>query len=262
MAAHELCPLRTSFFHERILEVKNLHVRPLLLGLSLLACAVVAQAQTAGAANNPSQNVFHLSAAGQVEVVQDTLMLSLTSTREGADAAVVQAELRKALDSALAEVKKSAQAGEMDVRTGSFSVNPRYGKEGKINGWQGRAELILEGRDFPRITQAAARATTMSIGNISFGLSREQRAKVQTEAQAQAIERFKARAIEITKAFGFANYSFREVTVDASDSGFPGPRPMAMEARAFSKSADAAPVAVEPGKSIVQVNVSGSVQAR
>ncbi|WP_028605600.1 SIMPL domain-containing protein [Ottowia thiooxydans] len=240
----------------------NLGLRPLLLGLALFTSAAVAHAQGSPLALNSSQNVFHLSAAGQVEVVQDTLMLSLVATREGSEAAGVQAELRKALDSALAEVKKSAQAGDMNVSTGTFSVNPRYGKEGKINGWQGRAELILEGRDFPRITQAAARATSMPIGNIAFGLSREQRAKVQTEAQVQAIERFKARAAEITKAFGFAGYGLREVTVDASDSGFPGPRPMAMEARAFSKSADAAPVAVEPGKSLVQVTVSGSVQAR
>ena len=228
-----------------------------------LCAAAGAHAQTSALAPAaPAQNVFHLSAAGQVEVLQDMLALSLTTTREGADAAGVQSELRKALDAALAEVKKTAQPGEMDVRTGTFSVNPRYGKEGKISGWQGRAELLLEGRDFPRITQAAARVTTMSIGNIAFGLSRDQRAKVQTEAQSQAIERFKARAAEITKAFGFSGYGLREITVDSNDAGFSGPRPMALEARAFSKASDAGPVAVEPGKSTVQVNVSGSVQAR
>ncbi|MGB3071858.1 MAG: SIMPL domain-containing protein [Ottowia sp.] len=234
----------------------------LLAALALCAAGTAAHAQAPQAAPAPSQNVFHLSAAGQVEVVQDMLTLSLTATREGSNAAGVQDELRKALDAALAEVKKTAQPGQMDVRTGTFSVNPRYGKDSKINGWQGHAELLLEGRDFPRITQAAARATTMSIGNVSFNLSREQRAKVQSEAQAEAIERFKARATEITKAFGFGGYSLKEVTVDSNDAGFPGPRPMAMQARGFSKEADAAPVAVEPGKSVVQVTVSGSVQAR
>lgn len=226
------------------------------------AAATTAKAQTPQNALPTPQNVFHLSATGQVDVVQDTLMLSLSAKREGADPAGVQDELRKALDAALAEVKKTAQPGQMDVRTGNFSVNPRYGKDSKIAGWQGYAELVLEGKDFPRITQAAARATSMSIGNIAFNLSREQRAKVQTEAQAQAIERFKARASEITKAFGFGSYGLREVTVDSNDAGFPGPRPMAMQARGFSKEADAAPVAVEPGKSLVQVTVSGSVQAR
>lgn len=225
--------------------------------------ATAANAQTPQTASVAPQNVFHLSATGQVEVVQDTLMLLLNAKREGADAAGVQDELRKVLDAALAEVKKTAQPGQMDVRTGNFSVNPRYGKDSKITGWQGQAELVLEGRDFPRITQAAARASSMPIGHIAFNLSREQRAKVQTEAQAQAIERFKARASEITKAFGFGGYSLREVTLDSNDAGFPGPRPMAMQARGFSsKEADSAPVSVEPGKSVVQVTVSGSVQAR
>lgn len=206
------------------------------------------------------QNVLQLSASGQVEVLQDLLTLSLSTSREGADAAGVQAELRKALDAALAQVKTSAQPGQMDVRTGDFSIHPRYNRDGKISGWQGRAELVLEGRDFARITQAAARASTMTIGNVSFGLSREQRARVEGEAQAQAIERFKAKADEIVKAFGFTGYTLREVQVSSDDGGYqPRMYGMAKEARAMS--ADA-PVPVEPGKSIVQATVSGSVQAR
>ena len=83
----------------------------------------------------PPQNVLQLSATGLVEVQQDLLTLSLSTTREGADAANVQADLRKAVDAALTEVKKTAQAGQMDVRSGDFNVHPRYGRDGKINGW-------------------------------------------------------------------------------------------------------------------------------
>ena len=65
---------------------------------------------------------------------------------------------------------------------------------------------------------------------------------------------------EIAKAFGFAGYTLREVSVSSDDSGFqPRMYGMAREARAMA--ADA-PVPVEPGKSIVQATVSGSVQAR
>ncbi len=205
------------------------------------------------------QNVLQLSATGQVEVMQDLLTLSLTTAREGADAANVQAELRKTLDAALAQVKTTAQPGQMDVRTGDFSIHPRYNRDGKISGWQGRAELVLEGRDFPRITQAAARAAGMTIGNVAFGLSREQRARVEGEAQSIAIERFKAKAGEIAKAFGFAGYSLREVAI-SGDSEAPMPRMYGM-AKAQAMAADA-PVPVEPGKTLVQVTVSGTVQAR
>ena len=224
-------------------------------GLALVFAAAGAFAQTLP----PPQNVLQLSASGTVEVQQDLLSLSLTTTREGADANAVQAQLKGALDAALAEARKAAQPGQLDVRTGHFGLHPRYGRDGKITAWHGTAELVLEGRDFPRITQTAGRIHTMTVGNVSFGLSREQRAKVEGEAQLLAIERFKAKAGELAKGFGFSAYSLREVAVHSNDQGFPRPRMMEMAGKAAS--ADAA-VPVEAGKSTVMVTVSGSVQLR
>jgi len=205
------------------------------------------------------QNVLQLTAAGAVEVQQDLLSMTLTTTRDAADAATVQAQLKTALDAALAEAKKSAQPGQLDVRTGNFSLSPRYTKDGKINGWQGSTELVLEGRDFPRITQAAGRVTTLTVGNVGFGLSREQRAKTEAEAQNIAIDNFKQKAGELAKGFGFSGYTLREVSVNANDAGPIRPRMMAMQAKSFSS--DSA-VPVEAGKTSVVVNVSGSVQLK
>lgn len=220
-----------------------------------LAIPVCAMAQTVP----PPQNVLQLSASGSVEVQQDLLSLSLTTSRDGSDASVVQAQLKTALDAALAEAKKAAQPGQLDVRTGNFGLHPRYSQGGKISGWQGTAELVLEGRDFARITQTAGKIQTMTLGQVSFGLSREQRAKVEGEAQAIAIERFKGKAGELARGFGFSGYSLREVAVNANDQGFvPRQRMMAMEK---SAQADMA-VPVEAGKSTVMVTVSGSVQLR
>lgn len=95
------------------------------------------------------ENVLQLSASGSVEVPQDLLTMTLSTTREGQDPAVVQGQLKVALDAALTEARKSAQAGQLDVRTGNFSLYPRYSQQGRIGSWQGTAELVLEGRDFP-----------------------------------------------------------------------------------------------------------------
>ena len=227
---------------------------------ALLACAGAVFAQNSGAAAEP-RNVVQLSATGTVEVQQDLLVLNLVASKEAADAATVQAHLRQALDAALAEAKRSALPGQMDVRTGAFGLYPRYDKDGKINGWQGRAELVLEGRDFARITATAGKVQTMAIQQVTFGLSREARARVEGEAQTQAIDQFKARAGELAKGFGFASYSLREVAVNSNEMQ-PGPRPrmMAMEAKAGSFSDASVPV--EAGKAQVVVNVSGSVQMR
>jgi uncharacterized protein YggE len=84
---------------------------------------------------------------------------------------------------------------------------------------------------------------------------------VETEAQSLAIERFKTKAAELAKGFGFGGYTLREVAVNANDQGFiPRPRMMGMEAKA-AMAQDAA-VPVEAGKTSVIVTVSGSVQLR
>ena len=222
--------------------------------LAMVACAGAAAAQTP-----PSQNVLQLSANGTVEVQQDMLSMTLSTTRDAAEAATVQTQLKAALDAALTEARKNAQPGQLDVRTGNFSLSPRYTREGKINGWQGSTELVLEGRDFPRITQTAGRISTLTVGNVGFGLSNEQRAKVETEAQSIAIENFKQKASELAKGFGFSGYTLREVSVNANEGGPIRPRMMAAQAK--SMSADA-PVPIEAGKTTVVVNVSGAVQLR
>jgi predicted secreted protein len=206
------------------------------------------------------QNVAQLSASGSVEVQQDLLSISMSTTSGGTDAGVVQTQLKQALDSALAQAKQAAAPGQMDVRTGNFSLYPRYGKDGKINGWQGSTELVLEGKDFPRITGTAGKIQTLTMSNVSFALSRDQRARVEGEAQAQAIERFKAKAGEVARNFGFSSYTLREVSVNANDQGSP-PRPRMLAMSAKAEMSDAS-IPVEAGKSTVLVTVSGSVQMK
>ena len=229
----------------------------------MAACAALAASSAAGnaMAQNiaPPQNVLQLTASGSVEVQQDMLSMTLTTTRDATDAATVQSQLKAAVDAALAEARKNAQPGQLDVQTGNFSLSPRYTREGKINGWQGSAEVVLEGRDFPRITQTAGRISTLNVGNVGFALSREQRAKSETEAQTIAIENFKQKATTLAKGFGFSGYTLREVSVNANEGGPIRPRAMAAQAKSFS--ADA-PVPVEAGKTSVVVNVSGSVQLK
>lgn len=229
----------------------------------IAACATLAVAGSAWAQNAvmpAPQNVLQLSASGTVEVQQDLLSMTLVTTRDATEAGTVQTQLKTALDAALAEAKKNAQPGQLDVRTGNFSLSPRYTKDGKINGWQGSTELVLEGRDFARITQTAGRISTLSVGNVGFGLSREQRAKTEVEAQNIAIDNFKQKAGELAKGFGFGGYTLREVAVNANDSGPIRPRVMAMQAKSFSAADSAVPV--EAGKTSVVVNVSGSVQLK
>lgn len=207
-------------------------------------------------------NVVVISASGQLEVPQDWLAMTLSTSREGSDAAAVQAQLRQAVDAALAIAKPSVVPAEMEVRSGAFGVYPRRGSNGRITGWQGSAELVLEGRDFLKISRTAVKVTSLSVGQVAFSLSPGARQKLESEAQALAIERFKARANDVAKAFGFGGYTLREVSVQAADQG---DRPVYARAMADMPQAVMAPDAglpVEAGKTQVIVTVSGSIQLR
>lgn len=225
------------------------------------ACAAVALWGTTAALAQTlpvPQNVLSLSASATVEVAKDWLTVVFSTTREGADAALVQGQLRQALDGALAEARKAAKPGQVEVQTGGFSLSPRYNPKGGISGWQGSTELVVEGRDTQAIAQLTARVQTLSIARVGFSLSRDARQKVEGDVAAQAIERFRARAEAVSKQFGFAGYSVREVNVTA-DSPMGQPQPM-LRMQASRAMAEDASLPVEAGKATVTANVSGSVQ--
>lgn len=207
------------------------------------------------------RNVVQLASSGTVEAQQDWLTLTLSLNREGSDASAVQNYLRQATEAALEVLKKSAIPKGMEVRTGAFSLRPRYGNDGKMSGWAGTTELVLEGSDFGRISSAAVKAQPLTIQGLQFSLSRTARTALEDQARSLAIASFKAKASSIAKEFGFSDYALREVNVNAADQMHePQPRMMAMSSRAMA--ADAPPVPLESGKSLVVVSVSGAIQLK
>ena len=229
----------------------------------LLAAATLVLAGTAALADTlpPPQGVVSLTSSATVEVTKDLLTISLATTKEGQDPAGVQSQLKQALDAALAEAKKSVKPGQLDVQTGNFSLQPRYTNKGVINGWLGTAELVVEGRDMPAIGQLTGRITTLTIAGLSYNISRELREKTEGEVAAQAIARYRAKAADYAKQFGYAGYAVREINVQSNDVGPIRPMATYARAKAMSVSGDEA-LAVEPGKGSVTVTVNGTVQMK
>ena len=215
----------------------------------LIAAGVMAISTAASFSQNiqsstPVQRV-NLSASATVQIPQDVLTLSLTTQRDGPDAQTVQNQLKLALDSALTQAKRDAKDSPVEVRTGRFGVSPRYDRNGKVTGWQGSAELLLQGRDFARMGEIAGKLQTLTVANASFGLTPEQRQAAEALAQTQAIAQFRQRAGEAAKSFGYASYSLVEAQINAGDAGGGRPPMFAMSARA-NVAADA-PVPIEAG---------------
>lgn len=222
---------------------------------ALLAMALCAAAQ---AAEPPRRDLLSLTASASLEVTRDVLAVAFSTTREGTDAATVQSGLKQALDAALAEAKKIAKPGQVEVQTGNFSIYPRYSPKGGINGWQGTAELLVEGRDTTAVAQLTGRIATMTIARVGYNLSREQRERAEAEVSAQAIARYRAKAADYAKQFGYASYGIAEISISGDEPMRYAPM-AALRSKAMSASADEA-LPVEAGKATVTVSVNGTVQ--
>jgi predicted secreted protein len=231
-------------------------IRSAFVALSLAGAASLA---LAAEANPAPQGVVRLASSASIDVTRDLLMVVFSTTREAADAATVQSQLKQALDAALGEAKKLARPGQLEVQTGNFSLSPRYTNKGVVNGWQGSTELIVEGRDMPAIGQLSGRITTLTINRVGYNLSRELREKTESEISAQAIAGFRAKASDYAKQFGYSGYVIREVAVSNGEIASPQPAPR-MRVQAMSSVASDESLPVEPGKGTVNVSVSGTVQ--
>ncbi|HET9821841.1 MAG TPA: SIMPL domain-containing protein [Burkholderiaceae bacterium] len=211
----------------------------------------------------PPSGVLTLTTSAALEVPKDTMAVTFTSTREGTDAQAVQAALKQALDAALAEARKVARAGQVEVQTGNFALQPRYGAPGPrgagplITGWQGSAELVVQGKDMSAIAQLTGRIGTMTIARVAYSLSREAHEKIEAEAVAQAIARWRARAQQMSQQFGYNGYTVREVNVATNEPG--GPVVPMMRAKAMA-AAGVEALPVEAGQAEVTATVSGTAQ--
>jgi predicted secreted protein len=242
----------------------NLSCKPLrlagALGIVFGALAAPARADDRVVTCPPSEGVVSLTSSATLDVPKDWMSVTFSTTREGADAGAVQAAVKEALEAALGQARKVAKAdGHVEVQTGAFALQPRLNAKGVPIGWTGHAELVVEGRDMGTIAELAGHVSSLTIGRVDYSISREAREKAEGELGAQAIARFRAKAGDYAKAFGYGGFTVREVSVSTEAPVAFVPRPMAMM-KAIAGAEDALPV--EAGKGTVTTTVSGTVQMK
>ncbi|TSE31846.1 hypothetical protein Tther_00357 [Tepidimonas thermarum] len=211
------------------------------------------------AAHAVVHHVVHLSAQAEQRLPQDWITVTVVARHQAPDAAAVQAHLQRTLEQALARARPQERPGRLEVASGDFQVQPRYGRDGQWSGWQGSAELRLQGRDLAGVAALAAELPGMAVTGVQMSLSREAARQAEAALRQQAIEAFRQQAADVARAFGFAAWELREVRIDAAVPG-PQPRPLL---RAMAASAEtASPLPVDPGQAVVQVTVAGSVRLK
>lgn len=221
----------------------------------LAAAALPAHADTVLTPQFEPSGVLSLSAQASTDVQQDVVQITLFYEQDAHDAASLTDALNQHADTAL---KQAHAVSDVTAHTGAFTVYPTTDNNGRISGWRGRTEVVLESRDFAAATKLAGQInSTMQIAGVAFSLSPEAQRKAADKLTADAIKKFRDEADSSAHAFGYNGYTIRQVNVGSNDVT-PPPRPMfAMRAMA---AAAPAPLPVEGGKATVTVTVSGSVQ--
>ncbi|MBW8757220.1 MAG: SIMPL domain-containing protein [Burkholderiales bacterium] len=241
-----------------------LAIVPATLLAALLASPLASIAQAAPgvpvlAVQKDPEGVVTLASSATVQVPNDWITVQFSTSKEGIDANAVQAALKEALGAALAQARAVARPdGHVEVQGGGFSLQPRFNAKGVVNGWTGSTSLVVQGRDMGTIAELAGKVQSMTVGSLDYGVSREAREKVEGELAAQAIARFRAKAADYAKSFGYGAFTIREVNVNV-DNNQPPPRPYAVRAKAMALSQSEA-LPVEAGSGTVTANVNGSVQ--
>lgn len=229
-----------------------------LLAATLLGTTALAASAQTGALPpegwQPPSGVLALSADATSEVPTDVVRVTLGAEQEGAEPGAISAALSAKAGQVIDQARR---VSGVEAESGGFTIFPSTDRNGRISTWRGRAEVVLQSRDFATVSRLAGElANQMQVQNIGFSLSREARLAAERKLTDQAVAAFREKAQNTTRLFGYGSYTIRSVEVGQAGTVTPMPRAFA----AKTMMAEAAPVPMEGGKAQVTVTVNGSVQ--
>lgn len=221
-----------------------------LFGSATLSSSVLAQV-------SPERPVAELSATVSSEVRQDQVQVVLAAQVQDQSAATVNQRLSEIVEQAK---KRLGSPQGVRISTGALQTYPRYDKDGKIAGWQGRAELILRSSDVSAVAASADKVTDLlAVAGVNFSLSDTARRVEQGRLMDAVAQAFREKATTTARVFGFSGFQIKSLSV--SDSGEMS-APRAMMSAMASDSAQKASLTLLPGVQTVSVTVTGLVDLR
>lgn len=192
------------------------------------------------------------------ELANDVLEITLTATVENVSSEVTQTKLREAMLAALEIISPHREDSEVDVRTDSFQVSPRYGKNSKIDGYIGSASITIHGTDTAKISQLSSEIKTMVVSGTANSLSRPAKLAVESDLTKEAIADFTSKANVIAASFGYKSWVLGTVNIRV-DGGNNRPRGKVYTFAASAMESAPASMPVEGGKSELSATVNGSI---
>lgn len=209
------------------------------------------------------QDVLNLEVTVSAQVPPELAVITLSVVREGSDTSLMTREVDQVLTHAAAQAKASPG---IEVTSGGYTTTPRFDIKGNRSGWQVRATLILKSKDMGALGTLSGKLSAapngLQIIGASFEISPEQKASEESTLIAHGVAAFKVRALETAKAFGYASYGVREITLgEAEEAGTTRPIPVrSMAIASFDERSSAVPL--ENGRTTLTLTLRGSIQMR
>ncbi len=209
------------------------------------------------AATLPAQAgaLIDLAAEAGRPAVNDMVRATVYSEVNGSN----PAELARRVNADVAEAIKliRGHAG-LVVKSGQQSTYPVYGPSREIDNWRMRSELIIESRDPATVSEVLGKLQQMRlvVGDLTQMPSPETRRKVEDEAMREAIQAFQDRAAVVADQLG-KSWKVKQMTIQ---QGGGMPIPMMRASRGMAMVAEAAPMPVEAGESLITTQVRGQIE--
>lgn len=206
------------------------------------------------AAEAPTE--LELSASAQREVMNDQVDARLYVEDHQAQPSLLADNLNRKSNAALAIARAYPN---VETRSSGYSSWPVYGKNGQIQGWQGRTEITLSSTDFVQSAELVARLEkTMLLQGLNFSVSDGARKRAEQQMLPEAIRQLQDTAQIAARSLGKSRVTVRALNV--GHDGGAMPRLMNM----MAKRGSAAPEEVatpdwQAGTSQIRLQVSGKL---
>ncbi|HOL64780.1 MAG TPA: SIMPL domain-containing protein [Accumulibacter sp.] len=219
----------------------------------LAALCTVPLAGAAPTAPASTATTIDLSAEASRSASNDLARATVFAEASGA----TPGELARRVNGLIADGLKTAKSyPNVKTRSGATHTYPGYGKNGKIDTWRMRSDLLLESSDSAALSELLGKLqSSLAVANLVMVPAPATLKKAENEAIVDAIAAFKARATVIADALGKA-YRIKQLSINSSGR----PMEMSMLKVRGMLAAEATPMPIEAGESQISANISGQIE--
>ena len=214
---------------------------------ALLSLLFFAQAGWAGP-------LVDISAEASRPAANDLVRATLFAEASGPTPKSLSAKINALMADAL---RTSKGQGGVKAQSGGTRTYPVYGKNGQIESWRMRSELVLESRDTDKLSELVGRLQeSLGVASLQFMPAPETQKQAEDQAIRAAIAAFQARAALVGETLG-KPYKIKQMSINTSGMHRP---PVFYRKAAPMMAEAAAPMPMEAGESDVQVQINGQIE--